>query len=160
MSISSSGDAKSGGGETPPDCGPSKGAALIPVIISTSVLETNTGGGEKTIGFAIVFNTKMDRVRAESVANYRLLEPVNVGGTTRFLNVSLEAIYVPLANTVNLEWRGRPQFALGGLLTINGTLPLGLTSDAGYFLDGENNGQAGTNANGLVLPNATELLFP
>jgi hypothetical protein len=59
------------------------------------------------------------------------------------------------SHTGILLWDGRPEFALGGNLTINGTPPLGLAEigDA-IFLAGADSGIPGTNATVLILENA------
>ena len=147
--------ATSSGDEPPSDCDPSTGAETFPVILGVEVQTSATSQGVSRIGLSIRFDRPMDAARAENPANYRLLEPVASGDTFRFVAIGVRLTYDAPSHTVILLWQGRPQFALSGLLTINGTVPLGLTdSEDVLFLDGQHDGKPGTNATILILPNA------
>lgn len=155
MSISSSDDSIKAGNESASACGPSPGADLLPRIIEVEVQSLGTSEGVLRVGLSIRFNIAMDAARVENPANYRLLETIDVGGTPVSRAVVVQLSYDVPSNTGILLWEGRPEFALGGNLTINGTPPMGLAEigDA-IFLVGDDSGIPGTNATVLILENA------
>jgi hypothetical protein len=135
--------------------GPSAGAKEFPRILLVEVQNTVINGVLVRIGLSIRFNIQMDATRVENPANYRLLEAVEGGGTPRFRAIAVRLRYDVPSHTAILLWDGRPEFALGGNLTINGTPPVGLAeSDDLIFLAGDDTGRPGTDATVLILQDA------
>jgi type VI secretion system secreted protein VgrG len=88
----------------------------------------------------ITFNSALDPVPAENVANY-----VIVGPGKHHVKVK-SARYNPLSHSVTLALVQRLSLHKTYMLTINGTPPAGLKNPAGLFLDGAKNGQPGSNS--------------
>jgi hypothetical protein len=152
ISSSSSGYAGDGSGDPP------GGAALVPVVVSATILTQTTPAGRTPFGIELVFNTQMDPASALNLANYHLLEALDSTGTPQFKPLPLEVAFNPALQSVTLLWREKAEFPLGGLLTVIGTPPDGLMDRTGVPLAGADNGAIGTNATYMMLPNALGLV--
>jgi hypothetical protein len=94
------------------------------------------------------FTTDLDPTRAQNIANYTLKLPGRDGrfGTADDQVIPLtSAVYDPTLRTVTLT-AGRLLAVHGTYqITVNGTAPFGLTDRNGVLLDGNNDGQPGSN---------------
>jgi CSLREA domain-containing protein len=96
----------------------------------------------------IIFSAALDPARAQNVAEYHVVAVVKGRHNTAQLGRTIAvvgAVYDPTHLTVTLSFARRLNVHGFYQITINGTPPNGLTSPSGQFLDGQGNGQAGSN---------------
>jgi len=90
----------------------------------------------------LTFSEPMDPIRAEALGNYTLVAPGH--GHSRVIPLKA-ARYNGAAQTVTLFPSQLLNLHRVYQITVNGMAPLGLTNTAGVLLDGQGNGQPGTN---------------
>lgn len=145
------------GSACPPSASASStGSPLPPRIVNAVVVREVEGTIERVVGFALVFSTPLDRVRAENVDNYAVFAIVPEFSNGDRLKVLLSAvIYNQETLAVSLVLAGRNKFQFGGQIVVNSSPPDGITDLSGTFLDGSGNGVPGSPAVLTILPGAS-----
>jgi hypothetical protein len=92
--------------------------------------------------FVLTFSTALDPVSAQDVANYRLNR---IHGDHLGQDIPITAaVYDPIAHTVTLEPAHRVYLFAHYRLLVNGSTPTGVKGATGLLLDGNGNGQPGS----------------
>jgi hypothetical protein len=104
----------------------------------TVVLLQRYGYHEQPTLFVVTFSAALDTASAQNVQNYELFNPSGQRDPVT------EAIYNPGDDTVTLLPRFKLNVHFRDELIINGSAPYGVSGTSGQFLDGANDGQAGT----------------
>ena len=116
---------------------------LVPSITPPTVVNLQRFGFHlQPTSIVLTFSEPMDPIRAEALGNYTLVEPGR--GHSRVIPLKA-ARYNGAAQTVTLFPSQLLNLHLVYQITVNGMAPLGLTNTSGVLLDGQGNGQPGTN---------------
>jgi Bacterial Ig-like domain (group 3) len=121
-----------------------------PVVMSLQ----RTGVHLQPTLLVLSFSTPLDAASAQNLNNYLLVQmvPGRPGRPSRPLAIKLKAaVYNPILQTVTLVPRVRLNLRQIYRLTVVGTAPNGVRSATGQLLDGNNNGQPGSNYQALIL---------
>ncbi len=90
------------------------------------------------VGFALVYSTSMDPASAGLAANYQMdsvtKKRLKKSTSTSLKPLAFSSAYDASTNTVKLTFKGKPNFAKGGQITVNATSPRGVASAAGVLL--------------------------
>ena len=106
----------------------------------TVVSLVRSGTGHKPTALVLTFNLPLDAVRAESLANYGLVQ----AGDSSVISIR-SARYNAASQSVTLRPKPRLSPTQTYVLTVIGTPPGGLTTTLGAYLAGAGAGQPGTN---------------
>jgi hypothetical protein len=111
----------------------------LPTVLSLK----RFGFHEQPTQFVLTFNSALDTARAQDVRNYSLAPIGPRGQLGRKLRI-ISVVYDPLTATVAIHPATRVSLFGRYRLEVNGTAPDGLASPSGTLLDGQGNGEPGS----------------
>ncbi len=123
-----------------------------PTITGERVVDAGRGSHAHVAGFELTFSQALEAARARNVANYIVTQTLEQAGQTVTQRVKIKVQYNSATHAARLMLHGRPSFALGGQIVVNGSAPNGVTDTSGTYLDGSADGVAGSNAVFDILP--------
>jgi hypothetical protein len=137
---------------TTPTPTPSPAPGSAPPVTVVSVQDVKN---KKHLVTEIVvdFSGPVNAAQADSVATYRLATANGKGSFTAKNSPVLKlrsAVFNPANDTVTLTPKKAFALTKAVELTIDGTAPSGLQDSSGQLIDGDDNGQAGSNAVALI----------
>jgi streptogramin lyase len=131
---------------------------VAPTIVSATVVYAGKGARKHAVGFVITFSKPLSATSAQALGNYTVTQTVKVRGKSLAKAVALtSAVYNATSDSVTLTMAGKPGFATGGMILVNGTPPDGITDTLGAFLDGTDTGVFGTNGTLIITPKARKI---
>ena len=128
------------------------GAPVAPRITGEWIMTSSKGGHTRIAGFGLTFSEPLQASRARDAANYVVTQTVRHRRKTVAQRIKLRPRYQPESDTVSLILTGRPSFASGGRILVNGSSPKGIARTSGVFLDGSGDGASGSDAVFVILP--------
>jgi RHS repeat-associated protein len=112
-------------------------------------------------GFEIEYSSAMNASAAGNAANYQVdrasTKRVHRKKVTVLHRVPVTVNYNAMTNSASLRITGKQAFAQGGKMTVIAAPPGGVSSAAGVFLDGNNEGQAGDDGTFTISPGARKI---
>lgn len=120
----------------------------VPPVVAAAPVVTGlrrTGIHLQPTSLILNFSEPLNPARVQDLSNYRLVLHRRGRHPATIVIGLRSAVYDPVLQTVTLSPRGRLSLRLPYQLTVRRTAPQGITRAAGQFLDGQGNGQPGSN---------------